>query len=295
MGFQDSRYKSLTMQMVWAIDQLSIGYYGWRSGTLTQLDFSDGTHLRLDPRLNAGTVAIQYLFSQLHSQPQWVQIINPDSGFPKLYTDMFGDPWMRANTVGPIFPLGLNQPALVLPFEPKVPWNLVQGPHGAWQHVDALAAIDLAPSTDYGACDSTPTWVVAAAPGLVIRSDNGIVMVDMDGDGYEQTGWNLLYMHIATEDRVKIGTQLKVNDRIGHASCEGGQAYGTHLHFARKYNGEWIPADGPLPMVLSGWTVFGEAAPHDGFMKGSMVKGNVTVTADEVGQKWSNIMRDPNE
>lgn len=158
-----------------------------------------------------------------------------------------------------------------------------------------MAAIDLAPSTDYGACDSTPTWVLAAGPGLVIRSGNGIVVVDMDGDGYEQTGWNLLYMHIAAEDRVKVGTRLEVNDRIGHASCEGGISYGTHLHFARKYNGEWIPADGPIPLVLSGWTVFGEATPHEGFMKGSMIKGNKTVIADEVGQKWSNIIRDANE
>jgi len=36
-------------------------------------------------------------------------------------------------------------------------------------------------------------------------------------------------------------------------SCEGGVSTGTHLHFARKYNGEWILADGPLPFNLDGW------------------------------------------
>ena len=44
---------------------------------------------------------------------------------------------------------------------------------------------------------------------------------------------------------------VETDDRIGHASCEGGVSTGTHLHFARKYNGEWVLADGPLPFVLS--------------------------------------------
>jgi len=295
MGFEDFRYKGMYIQMVWAVNQLSIGYYGWRSGTLTQLKFPDGTQLRLDPRLNAGTVAIQYLFSRLHSQSQWSQIINPDTGFPAMYTEMFGDPWTRADIVNPIFPPGLNQPPMVLPFEPNHEWHLAQGPHGAWQHIGALAAIDLAPSTAHGGCDPTPTWVVAAAPGLVIRSDSGVVMVDMDGDGYEETGWNLLYLHIGTKDRVKVGTWVEANDRIGHASCEGGESNGTHIHFARKYNGEWVIANGPIPFVLSGWTVYGEDIPHEGFMKGSMTRGDQTVIADEVGQKWSNIVREANE
>ncbi len=295
MGYEDFRYKGMYIQMVWAINQLSIGYYGWRAGTITQLTFTDGTHLRLDPRLNAGTVALQYLFSRLHSQSQWAQIINPDTGFPVMYTEMFGDPWSRADIVNPILPPGLTQPEMNLPFEPNRQWNLVQGPHGAWQHIGALAAIDLAPSTDHGGCDPTPTWVLAVTPGLVVRSNNGVVMVDMDGDGYEQTGWNILYLHIGAENRVKVGTWLEVDDRIGHASCEGGESNGTHLHFARKYNGEWIAANGPIPLVLGGWVVHGEDTPHEGFMKGTMTKGDLTVTADEVGQKWSNITREANE
>jgi len=27
----------------------------------------------------------------------------------------------------------------------------------------------------------------------------------------------------------------------------------TYLHLARKYNGEWVPADGSLSMILSEW------------------------------------------
>ena len=64
MGFNDYHYKGMTVQMVWAINNMAIAYYGWRAGTLTHLEFPDGTSLRIDPRLNAGTVAIQYLFSR---------------------------------------------------------------------------------------------------------------------------------------------------------------------------------------------------------------------------------------
>ncbi len=300
MGFNDYHYKGMSVQLVWAINTMAIAYYGWRAGTLTHVEFPDGTRLRLEPRLNAGSVAIQYLFSRLHSQSQWAQIIDPKSGFPGMYEQMFGDAWARADALNPIFPAALNQPQMVLPFEPKADWNLTGGPHNAWGQINpeiygvshsVFAAIDFAPSTAHGGCDLTPTWVVASAPGLVVRSENGVVIVDLDGDGYEQTGWNILYMHIATEDRVPKGTWLEVDDRIGHASCEGGITTGTHLHFARKYNGEWVTADGPIPFILSGWRVVaGEKA-----YEGKMVRGDETVIADPVGQKWSNIVRDDRE
>ncbi len=290
MGYEDFRYKSMFTQMVWAINQLSIGYYGWRNGTLTELDFPDGTRLRLDPRLNAGTVAVQYLFSRLHSQSQWAQIINLETGFPALYEDMFGDPWARGDMVNPIFPPGLTQPAFGLPFDPRVEWSYTGGPHGAWEHDGAMAAIDFAPATDHGGCAVTDAWVTASAPGLVVRSEYGVVVVDLDGDGYEQTGWTLLYLHIATTDRVRKGEWVDANDHIGHPSCEGGISTGTHLHFARKYNGEWVTADGPIPFVLDGWKVIAGQKPYEGLL----VRGDKTIIADPVGQAWSIIFREPN-
>ncbi|MDP2777971.1 MAG: hypothetical protein Q8O48_10050, partial [Anaerolineales bacterium] len=33
MGFNDYHYKGMTVQMVWAINNMSIAYYGWRAGT----------------------------------------------------------------------------------------------------------------------------------------------------------------------------------------------------------------------------------------------------------------------
>ena len=300
MGFNDYHYKGMSVQMTWAINTMSIAYYGWRAGTITYIDFPDGTRLRLDPRLNAGTVAVQYLFSKLHSQSQWSQIINPDSGFPAIYNEMFGDSWARAELVGNIFPPGLIQPPLVLPFEPGVKWSFTGGPHNGWGQISpsiygqshsVFSAIDFAPAASKPGCVPTDAWVVAAAPGLVVRSDNGVVMIDLDGDGYEQTGWDLLYLHIATKGRIPVGTYVETNDRIGHASCEGGVSTGTHLHFARKYNGEWVTADGPIPFVMSGWRVVAGTEPY----KGQLVNGDQVITADLLSQAWSNIIREKDE
>lgn len=291
MGFENVLDRGLFSQLVWAADQLSIGYYGWRDGTVTELSFRDGAKLRIDPRLNAGTVAIQYLFAKLHSQSQWAQMMDPGNGFLAFYTQMFGDAWARGNTVNPIFPPGLIQPELVLPFEPNIIWNLTGGPHGAFDSDGSQAALDLAPATDKGGCDPTPTWAVASAPGLVVRSDTGVLVIDLDGDGNEQTGWALVYLHIGTKDRLPVGTWVKTNDKVGHASCEGGRSTGTHIHIVRKYNGEWVAADGPIPFVLSGWTAHAGSKPYEG----TMTKGDQTVIADPVGQRKSVIIREPNE
>ena len=297
MGFNDYHYKGMSVQLVWAINNLSIAYYGWRAGTLTHLEFPDGSTLRLDPRLNAGTVAVQYLFSRVHSQSQWAQIIDPESGFPVMYAEMFGDPWALADEINPIFPPALNQPPLVLPFEPNAKWSFTGGPHNGWGQLNpkiygqahsVFSAIDFAPAAARTGCVPTSTWVVASAPGLVVRSENGAVMVDLDGDGYEQTGWNLLYMHISDKDRVAEGTWLEVNDRIGHASCEGGVSTGTHLHFARKYNGEWVTADGPIPFILSGWRVVAGNKAYEG----KLVRDDEVVIADINSESKSNIIRE---
>ena len=74
-------------------------------------------------------------------------------------------------------------------------------------------------------------------------------------------------------------------------SCEGGVATGTHLHIARKYNGEWILADGALPFVLSGWRVYAGDRPY----QGKLVKGDKVITADLYAQSLAVILRDNND
>jgi len=123
---------------------------------------------------------------------------------------------------------------------------------------------------------------------LVVRSDRGVVMLDLDGDGNEETGWSLLHLHIATEGRIPLGTWVEKDDRLGQPSCEGGVSTGTHLHFARKYNGEWILADGPLPFNLDGWIA------HNGekIYEGTLTREDETIISSQVGEKRSVIFRD---
>ena len=117
--------------------------------------------------------------------------------------------------------------------------------------------------------------------GVVTRSENAKVILDVDGDGDERTGWVLFFFHVAEEDRVAEGAELKIGDHIGHPSCEGGRATGTHVHVARRYNGEWIPAGGVLPFVLDGWVVDYGDEPYLGTMrKGSKVVEACTCTTN---------------
>ena len=97
------------MQLVWAINQLSTGYYDWRAGKMTELTFQDGNKLRIDPTLNAGTIGLMDYFSRGHSFNEWLRIMDQTSGFLSIYLSMFGDPWSRADTMGPVFPPGLDQ------------------------------------------------------------------------------------------------------------------------------------------------------------------------------------------
>jgi len=291
MGFDNEFKKGVFIQTVLAVNELFTGYYGWRSGTLTELTFPDGSSLRIAPDLNAGSVAIQYFFSKFYNRQEWQKAIDPNIGFPSFYANQFGDPWERAQNAGPIFPPGLTAPTLALPFEPNREWSFTGGPHGAWEHDGPLAAIDFSPANDKSGCTESEKWLVAATAGLVVRSGDGVVVLDLDDDGYEETGWNLMYLHVATKDRVKLNTWVETNDRIGHASCEGGTSTGTHLHLARKYNGEWVLADGPLPFVLSGYVVHNGNAPYEG----TLTKGSVTIKAHPAGTSSTTIIRQPDE
>ncbi|MGA2504708.1 MAG: LysM peptidoglycan-binding domain-containing protein [Anaerolineales bacterium] len=291
LGYQNPLYIGLYQQLRLVVQDLLAGYYGWRDGTLIGLTFPDGSTLRLDPTLNAGTVALQYLFSKRLSYNEWLQAIDPNAGFPSLFAGMFGDPWVQAQETGPLFPPDMTQPNFTLPFEVGAPWTLTGGPHPAWEQESALAALDFAPAMDAPGCGVSNAWVVAVAPGLIVRSEDGYVVLDLDQDGFEQTGWVFLYEHIAAKDRIPVNTVVNAGDHIGHPSCEGGTATGTHVHVARKYNGEWVAAGDPLPFILSGWTAHAGSAPY----QGTLTKGNLVVTASQVSLGSSKIIRQPGQ
>lgn len=280
--------KGLLRQLKWAVNELSIGYYGWREGRLNELTFTDGVTASLAPDLNAGTVALQYYFAQVFDSQGWLTALDPISGFPAFYESMFGNPWTRAQVVEPLFPPELTQPDLALPFFEGRRWSYTGGPHGAWERDGSWAAIDLAPPSSISGCYESDEWATASGDGVVVRSERGIVALDLDGDGFEQTGWVLIYLHVAEKGRRETGEYLKKGDLVGHPSCEGGIATGTHIHFARKYNGEWMRADGPIPFVLSGWMVNSDDVPY----KGTLTRNGEVVIANQFGAQESLIARE---
>ncbi len=287
LGYIDFSYRGLFRQLMWASGALSDGYYRWRSGDLHEIKFKDGSKLRLSPFLNAGSVAVQYYFAQNHTRAEWEQAMSPN-GFPALYARMFGPTLQRAEAFEPTIPDGLTQPALTLPFELGKLWALTSGPHSAWEKQGgALAALDLAPGSMESGCVLSDAWVVAPAAGKVVRVGQGEVIFDLDMDGYEQTGWDILFMHIRNDEKAQLGQVLQPGDHIGHPSCEGGVATGTHLHIARKYNGEWILADGPLAFNMDGWIAHNGSLPE----KGTMTRNGQTVTACTCSSKETNLIR----
>ena len=260
-GFSDTWYQGLYRQLEWAAIQLSSGYYRWRSNTVTDWVLTDGSVVPINPTINAGTAGVQNFFAHLDDYPTWVRDVSP-GGFFDTYHALFGSPFDLA--IEPLVPANLVQPPMTLPFGVGETWYFTGGPHLAWLDGTPYGAIDFAPPGDTQCGNVSDAWVTAVADGVVTRAGNGEVILDLDGDGNEGSGWDILYMHIETRDRVQPGTKLHAGDRIGHPSCEGGEATGIHVHLARKFNGEWMSALGPVPYNLSGWISAGTGEQYVG-------------------------------
>ncbi len=269
VGLEDAYRSGLYNQLSWAADNLNRGYYLWRSNALSAFHTTDGVLNPAHPEINAGTAAIQYLFAKLYPQNEWRHVIS-EFGFIQTYQNLFGNPFSW--TVDNLIPADLTQPELQLPFENGVTWNFTGGPHGGWGNGSAWAGIDFAPQMEVLGCLPNAAWVVAMVEGLIVYSDNGMVIQDLDGDGKQQTGWAITYMHISSQSRVNVGEYLDAGDRIGHPSCEGGYSTGTHVHLARRYNGEWIPASGLIPFNMDNWIVEGTGIEYEGvFIRGNQI------------------------
>jgi LasA protease len=264
LGHRDYNYAGLYLQLVWAANTLNNGYYGWRTGRLTSFTHPDTRLERPDPWQNAASVAMQYYYSRLYSGEAYARSVGP-TGFSQTYWSLFGDPWAGYDPA--FMPVSLQQPALALPFPAGETWAYTGGPHTGWGRGDPFAAIDFAPATAQSGCYPTEKYATALADGVVVRVQPGVVVLDLNGDGDERTGWVILYLHIATDGRATLGSVLKTGDQIGHPSCEGGTSTGTHVHIARKYNGEWIAADSAIPFNLEGWITHNGAAGYAGTLR----------------------------
>jgi LasA protease len=276
LGEINYEYAGLYMQLVWAANILNVGYYGWRSGQLVSFQHPDSTLELPDPWQTAASVAFQYYFSRHSSQDGYADAVGPE-GLARAYRDLFGDPWEIYRSEKPFIEVGLQQPDLAFPFLDGEVWSFTGGPHSGWgiAELQPWAALDFAPPSVLSGCIPSDRPVVAMADGIVVRSQTGLVIEDLDGDGNERTGWVILYLHVATVGRASVGRKLEKGDALGYPSCEGGEATGTHVHIARKYNGEWIPADGVIPFNLDGWIA------HNGntAYQGTLTRGNQTITA----------------
>jgi hypothetical protein len=280
LGYRTSGYHGLYIQLVWAANTLNQGYYGWQESHLDTLEFIDQTIEHPDPWQNSATVALQYYFSQQRPRMVYYQDIGAD-GFLAVYQDLFGDPW----ECDPHIPGSLRQPTMTLPFEGGAAWAFTGGPHTGWGQGDPWAALDFAPPSAASGCEITSEWAAAVAPGVIARSEPGLVELDLDGDGDVRTGWVVLYLHLGIQNKAPAGRVVEVGDYLGHPSCEGGESTGSHIHIARKYNGEWITAAGTIPFNMDGWIA--KAGSNE--YQGTLVRFTETVTASTDAEEKSLI------
>lgn len=283
LGLESNYWTGVYLQLFYAANLLNDAYYRYREGTLNEFELADGSLVRIDPWQNAATVSLQYFFSQIMSVSEYHYAIGPD-GFSKSYQQLFGDPW----TIEPHLPGSLTQPPMQLPYTNDARWGFTGGPHTGWGSLEPWAALDFAPPTAIRGCFISSVQTTAVADGLVVRDGGGLLMLDLDGDGDERTGWVVLYLHIAGEGRVPVGTYVEAGEMLGYPSCEGGRSTGTHIHIARKYNGEWMVADGMIPFVLSGWRALRGNKPYEGWM----VKDDVMIVANSNPDNFSMIPLD---
>lgn len=269
----------LYRQLSLAADALNIGFYGWWMDSLWLVQTRDGAYIQFSTQLNGGTAGVQRaLAPSAANYESWGTDLER---FASVYRNLFGDPF--ASAIEPLMPAGLKAPALILPWPQDATWYYTGGPHPGYGTQGPFAALDFTTNERNIGCAPSSQWATAAADGLVVHSRDGMIIQDLDGDGFMGTGWVMFYMHLASDGRAQHGTMLKAGDKIGHPSCEGGVSNATHLHIARRYNGVWIEADDPRwPMTLSGWT---PASTGDAYY-GTLSRSGQTCTACEC---WDEI------
>ena len=113
LGHVDEDAKGLYKQLVVAANLLNAGYYGWRTGSLTQLVHPDYSVERPDPWQTAATVAFQFYFS-MDSLEAYARATGPE-GLRAVFLKLFG-----ATVDFPHIPADLKQPALM----PALPGGL---------------------------------------------------------------------------------------------------------------------------------------------------------------------------
>jgi murein DD-endopeptidase MepM/ murein hydrolase activator NlpD len=257
---------NLYLMLGWTAKNINAGYYGYKRDGFWIYRLRDYSLAITTKGLNAGTVGMQNILA-IHSDAEtWLEDIS-ENGLLATYQELFGDP--AKYKIDILVPSNLTQPPLELPWQKGKGFYFSSGPHIAFIEGSAWAALDFGPPDVLGNCFFSDEPNTAVADGIIQVARQGEVQLDLDKDGHIQTGWVVLYLHVALDFDIPVeaGQQIKSGDIIGYASCEGGIANASHLHLARRYNGEWMDAGGPVPMNLSGWVVQPARTPYEGVMK----------------------------
>ena len=286
-GFEGAKYRTLGGQLNQLADFLNERYYQYKAGKFIEYELQDGSLIRNDPWQNAATVALQAYFAKVLPPEKYYEAIGPN-GFVKTYKEMFGD-FGDVDAYPAHLPGSLEQNKMRLPFKDGEAWTYTGGPHTAWGSNPPYSAIDFAPPAKEHGCFTSNAEVIAPADGNIVRTDTGMAMFDMDDDMDEHTGWVLLMLHLKTESIPPVGTHLNEGDFIGHPSCDGGTSSGTHVHIARKYNGEWIPAGGVIPMNFDDWIVEDGDDSYTGYLR----RYSTYVVASETSEYFSRVLAGP--
>lgn len=275
MGRVDDSVTGLYAQLRWAASMLNWGFYGRADGGMTGFFLSGEVPVAFEEQVSFGTTGVQHFLGARDDMglAQWLRDVGPD-GLAATYWNLFGDPFAQA--IEPLVPADLAQPEMSLPWGKGESYYFTGGPHAGWNHGTAWAALDFVPEDVLGGCQTSDSWLTAVTSGVIVHSDRGLVILDLQGDGFAGSGWAVIYMHLEDRDRIEVDREVEAGQRLGHPGCVGGFSQGTHLHLARTYNGRWISADGEIPFVVGGWRSTGEGIEYNGWL----VRDGVQIEAD---------------
>ena len=126
-----------------------------------------------------------------------------------------------------------------------------------------------------GSSSTCPLWTRTKTGGFSCRSRRASSWGDTLG---------------AVTDTSRVGSSCVGNEPL--PICEQPSTTltgspGTHVHLARKYNGEWLGADGPVPFVLDGWVSSGAGIEYDGYL----TRGSQSVEAFDGDSEINQVSR----
>jgi LasA protease len=228
---------------------LNEGFYGFETGQLMELELPDGTIERLDPWQNAGSAALRYFFSQmLETTTDYQRAVEPD-GFAATYEKLFEDPW---TTEVEVLPGSLAWIPAGLPINPQGGWQAAALPEGnlksmPWSGVMAGFHASIQDSKDKNAYGK----VFASIGGTITRMDASQLVVSQAGMR-ETQGWSVVYYGVNVKPGLKEGDMVEIGESLGHVNA---LAWNASFWLARKFNGEWVGANGVVPFTLGGWNL----------------------------------------